>query len=657
MNINSRYKWKEMPANYYASYYNEKDFREGKRFVIIDTKTGFQYNYPIIEKRTDERGWEYAQRCIDGDLWNQEFMYWACSTSPDFSLYLGEEWMDDKMMEILVTTPQNPFIFRKQIPTYKLSQELCNKAFATNPEVYTSLPEQYLTPEMTDVYVTLPKASFYVIPERMRNAAIFRKLFTHLSKDDKVELIKGDRFGRKCDINYITKEIANEALEIDITVISRIPSEFITEEHSKKAVSVDGCYLQYVPEKFRTKDLCDKAFENNPAESIAFIPLLFHNLDMHRRVVDIKTVYVSRIPEEVLSDEIIRYAISKGGATLRWIPEKRRTEEICNYAFGISIASFPHIPTKFKTYDMCLKAVLFDPKLIKKVPVEVVNQQFVEALKLAKVIIPSEAVKYVKECLIVHERLEQEDLSINANDGKNSREILTEIQEIQGDFTTIPLANITGLFTSSTLTILLDSGIITIGDLFSQSTKSNFIGSLGKISLAQTDEILGTTKILRCKYLDEDPLIDEDDSLDMQTICYKFGFSIRVRNCLQSYFNWGESPKFFETMRNQEERDYVLRRIRNMGQVGIEEVINKTQIVFDYHDRHKSKETESSDIEKHQGISDSETSGTNDETLESLNEELLRLKEEMQRLTVRTDEILSKIQQKMMEQSKGGVLK
>ena len=656
MNENSRYKWKEMPSNYYASYYNEKDFREGKRFVIIDTKTGFQYNYPIIEKRKVERGWEYNQRVIDNDLWNQEFMYWACSTSPDFSLYLGEEWMDEKMMEILVTTPQNPDIFRsRKIPVYKLSQDLCNKAFATNPEVYTSLPEQYLTPEMTDVYVTLPNALFYKIPEKMRNAEIFVKLFTHLSKEEKVKLIKGNKYRIDYDVSYITKEIASEVLELDITVINRIPSEFITEEHSKKAVSVDGGYLQYVPEKFRTKDLCDKAFENNPSESIAFIPPQFHTLDMHKRVIDIKAVYVSRIPDEVLSDEIIRYAISKSAATLGCIPEERRTEEICNYAFNISHVSFSHIPTKYKTYDMCLKAALVKPKLIKKIPVEILNQQFVEALKLAKVIIPSDVVKYVKECLIVHERLEQEDLSIKANNGKTGEEMLAETQ---GNFTTIPLVNLTGFFTSNTLAILQNNGIITIGDLFVRSSKPNFIDSLGKINKNITNEILGAIKLLRCKYLDEDPLIEEDDSLDMETIRYKFGFSIRVWNALIRYgFNWKENLKFFETMRNQEERDYVLRRIRNMGPVGIEEVINKTQIVFDYHDRHKAKETESSDVEKHHEHSNTETASHTGETLESLNEELLRLREEMQRLTARTDEILSKIQQKMMEQSKGGVLK
>ena len=32
----SRYSWKQMPEDYNASYYNTKDDKDGKKFVIID---------------------------------------------------------------------------------------------------------------------------------------------------------------------------------------------------------------------------------------------------------------------------------------------------------------------------------------------------------------------------------------------------------------------------------------------------------------------------------------------------------------------------------------------------------------------------------------------------------------------------------------------
>ena len=48
---------------------------------------------------------------------------------------------------------------------------------------------------------------------------------------------------------------------------------------------------------------------------------------------------------------------------------------------------------------------------------------------------------------------------------------------------------------------------------------------------------------------------------------------------------------------------------------------------------------------------------TEDETIEALREELAEVRTEIQRLNARTDEILAKIQEKMVEKDKGGVLK
>ncbi len=648
----SRWKWGEMPDYYNANYYNEKDYAEGKTFVIIDTITGKEYIYPQIEKRKDENGNEYNQRVISSDLWNQEFMYWACSTSPDFAIYIGKDWMTPEMLEILVTTPQNPLIFSR-IPETKLNKELCQKAFATNPNVYTVLPDKYLTLEMTQFYVNLPNPSFYAIPKKMRTAEIFRKVYNNSTSQKRVELIKGNKYrGNSYDIDYITKEIADDVLQLDITTINKIPSKFVSEEHSKKAIEADGGYLEFVPVQYRTKDLCEKAFNNNPAGSIEFIPSQFHTLEMHEKVIDIKPIYVGRIPEDVLSDEIIYYAISKSAAALGGIPEERRTEEICAYATNISLSAFSHIPRKYRTYDICLKAVIFNPKLIKKVPVEILNQQFIDAVKSANVIIPNSAMGYVKECLSVHEKLGKEDLSAKTNAGKYNGE---SPEEIEGEFTKISLEDIPGFFTPNVITLLYNNGIITIGDLLAKATQSNFVFSLGNKSIV--NEILGAVNLLRCKYLDEDPLVEENDELDMDTISKKFGFTTRTANSLRrgGFNSEYTDRKFFELMRNTNMREELLFRLRNMGKNSVAEIINKTQIVLDYHDRHQKKQ-------------ESETSQTGnpklvvpnnegEETLESLNEELIRLRLEIQRLNDRTDVVLAKIQQKMKEQSKGGVLK
>ena len=147
--------------------------------------------------------------------------------------------------------------------------------------------------------------------------------------------------------------------------------------------------------------------------------------------------------------------------------------------------------------------------------------------------------------------------------------------------------------------------------------------------------------------------IDENDDVEMDDISEKMGFSVRTMNCLRRA---GFTPvKFFELMRQPGLRERELLKIRNMGDNGVAEIINKTQVVLDYHDRHKKEE--SSLDNPVSDVSNSTTSPESSENLESLNAELLRLREEMQNLTARTDAVLAKIQQKMMEQTKGGVLK
>ena len=83
-----------------------------------------------------------------------------------------------------------------------------------------------------------------------------------------------------------------------------------------------------------------------------------------------------------------------------------------------------------------------------------------------------------------------------------------------------------------------------------------------------------------------------------------------------------------------------LSRIRNLGAKGLQEILLKTSIVFEYYDRHKKKEENSKE----------------DETLESLKEELAQVRAEIERLNARIDEILAKIQEKTLTYKKGGSL-
>lgn len=293
---------------------------------------------------------------------------------------------------------------------------------------------------------------------------------------------------------------------------------------------------------------------------------------------------------------------------------------------------------------MCLKAVVNEPDLIRDVPLEILNQQFLNDLQLLKVEIPSSLNGYLQKCLNIHKSLESTELKITQN---CSQETINEEVHLNDEISQINLNSFEWLLTPPALNKLKLMGITTIGDLLMIGSSSKFLNRLDGDRHLKL-QILGAIRLLRCKYLDEDPLIDENDNIDISIISEKFGFSKRTRNCLgNARFNSKRTNnKFFKLMRNYEMREYLLSRESNIGPKVISEIIYKVQIVLDYHDRHQ-KNTKY----------DAETNLNDNLSLEDLNKELLRLKIEMQRLTERTDVVLEQIRQRMLEQSKGNVSK
>lgn len=637
MNENYRYQWKEMPSNYHASYFNYIDLDAGRNFVVIDTLTGKEYIIP--EKENKE------VLIIPHDLYNsQEFWYWAYSTSSDLGLYVTEEELTPKLLEILVLATKDGEIFEK-IPQHLLTQELYQKAVDKNPILYRKIPDQYKTPEMTLKYAEFPGASVFAIPDELLTVEIFRKIYNNKKGTDKIWCIRG-----KADRNpeFITKEMAEELIEISPgRAIRYIPQDFISYDYSKKAVEIDGVNLYYVPEQYRTREVSLIAFEKDPGDSIAYIPVQFQTVEMRKKAIDENPWCIRELPEEVITDELIYYALSKDGEVLYSVPIKKITPEMCLYAVNKSAEALHCVPKKYMTYDMCLNAVISMPSLIKNVPVKFLNSQFIADLQSANIQIPGYAISYVKKCLSAHRKLEQENLSVKLNGGETS-------EEIHGEFTKISIYDIPGFFSTDAIKVLRELEIYNVGDLFSKSSQPDFIINLGTKKVAS--EILSSIKLLKCKYLGEDPLIDETDELDIKEICSKFGFSTRITNSLvRAGFNYdGSKLKFFEVMRKPEIREEILRKAVKMGASSIDELVIKTQIVLDYHDKQAMKQFE---IISESTEQSHDTTKKEIDSLESLKDELVRLRLEIAKLSIRTDKVLEKIQRKMLEQSKGGVVK
>lgn len=613
----SRYSWKQMPEDYTSSYYNDKDYKDGKKFTIVDNRTGMEYTYPQIETRRNADGRVYDQRIIDSDLWNDEFMAWAVSTSKDFINYLGKDWLNPRVLNYIVEHFEFPEIFNSKL-RYVMTRDLWNKAFQRNKNVVRYVPKEYMTSEMINSLGELENLSLGNVKYEYLTPELFKKIYFNCDTGHKLNLLKPAPTYRTDRTNddttgvmaLMTQEVADDILEINIRTIWNIPHKFITKEIANKAMDTDPLLMQYIPAEYQTPEYQKKA-------------------------IDTKPEYLSLIDPSVVTDEMIYYALSKRGSVLGCVPKERRTAEVCEYAISSYGGALRNTPDNVKNAELCFKAVVKDPSIIKYVPVEFLTQEFVDSLNNAGVVISMRNREYVNECLTAHKKLEQQ---------LDFEEVVsaTPKLEVNPEYSSIMLESIAGLLTEASLKLLADHNISTVGDLLSFSDNSAFYGMVLSNPKATYKEIRGAIRLLKCKYLNIDPMITFEDTGDVYTDMRDFGkeigFSTRSENVL---CRGGISPKKLYELMGDPNRAYKLYHIRNAGNKAVQEILLKMTILTEFYDKKEKKEA----------------TATEDDTIEALNEELAQVRAEIQRLNARTDEILAKIQEKMLEKNKGGVLK
>lgn len=615
----SRYSWKQMPEDYHASYYNFKDDKDGKKFVIIDNRTGREYIYPKTDIRSP--GGRSYFLSIDSDLFNDEFIAWAISTSKDFVHCLEKERFKPNVLDYVVEHFEFPEIFKDRWGSYfrdVLTKDLWNKAFQRNKEVVRYIPKEYMTSEMINSLGELKNLSLGNVELEKLTPELFEKIYFNCDEEHKLNLLRPAppfRVERTNDdttgiIGLVTQEVTDDIIGINIRTICNIPHKFITKEMAEKAMDTDILLMQYIPAEYQTPEYQKKAIDEKPEN-------------------------LSLIDPSVVTDEIIYYALSKRGSVLRCVPKEKRTFKVCEYAISRYSGALRNTPDNVKNAELCFKAVVKDPSVIKYVPVEILTQEFADSLNDAGVIIPMGNREYVNECLTAHKKLEQQlDFEEFV--------LATPKLEINPEYASIRLESIEGLFTEESLKVLVKQNILTVGDLLSVSDNKAFYEMVLNNPKATYKEIRGAIRLLKCKYLDIDPMITFEDTgdayKDMKNLDQEIGFSTRAIKVL---YRGGISPKDLYELMHDSDRESQLYQFRNAGKKVVQEILLKMTILIDFYDKKEKKAS----------------TATEDETIKALNEELAQVRAEIQRLNERTDEILAKIQERMEEKNKGGVLK
>lgn len=375
--------------------------------------------------------------------------------------------------------------------------------------------------------------------------------------------------------------------------------------------------------------------------NLAKVPLKFQTFKVQRIAFDKGkgAGAFQHIPKEALSEEIILYAIKRG---------------------GVNNSIFYDIPDKFKTYEVYKNAVIHCPSIIKLVPLKFITEEFLKELEEANVYIPEYYMGYIKECIKANDKING---VIILNEKTTVETSKSSKNKLPDNIKYIDL-NTLNIIDSYVLKAFKTFGINNLGELFDASETLEFYLYCNKFFMSSSrdgdserrqqdknnSKLTNTIRLLRCKYLDEAPLIEiDDEQMDIIELFNLLALSTGTFHALvrSGIFSGITVKEYFKKIKCNDTINSLF-KVRGLGEKAISEIIEKTNIILDYYKRHNNEKVQDYNNEK---IQDEYNE------IEYLNTVLRRLREEIKTIDIQIDAIIEKIQEKTLNQSKGGAIK
>lgn len=234
------------------------------------------------------------------------------------------------------------------------------------------------------------------------------------------------------------------------------------------------------------------------------------------------------------------------------------------------------------------------------------------------------------------------------------------------EFKDISLSNLSVYFSTPAQTALKKFNVNTLQDLFTIYDNEKYIEYFGTYKMY--DEITNTIRLLRCKFLNETPIISIDDEpVEYEDILNLLGFSAMDKKAFglgdgyasykkmayDIFKNVKSTKDFFDTLlQNADDIKYGLNHSSGIGPKTIEEIEAKVNIILEKYnmpkinliDKPKKKGTSEKNIR-----ADSQNSkliSSKQDEIDDLNEllnELNTLQEETKRVNERVNILIEKV--------------
>ncbi|MBQ6323538.1 MAG: hypothetical protein IJI22_01760 [Bacilli bacterium] len=543
------------------------------------------------------------------------FKYADCIKGVRYTVF---DWATHKTYEfpeVIIKGDKEIFLIPQKLQNADFFEWLCE----TSPDGWRIVPQEFKKEKSSNEPV-----------DNIGNDDLIKQHYSKASLAKKKELIRNGHMRGLLKTEDL-KELINyhmllDRKRVDYDFWENISKDIVDEKTAKKMFSCNSEYIRYIPEEYLTDEMVKTALTEGK-KIIGTLPQVFltkENIEL-ALINDPKEVF--KLPEEI-RNKYLSFAVSLRGQLLANIPREQKTAELCRLAFSNNCLSFRYIPHEFKTIDMCIRALAINPRLIKYVPITFLNEEFLNTLEDLEINIDEKDKFYVKEALRINETLDIPTTEENDIDSYNVN--------VPPEIANIYIRDLYEFFSSNAQTMLEKAGIHKLGELLNLSERSDFARYFS--DKKAFGEVLGTVKILRCKFLGEDPLIDiNSEELEPLELYQKLGFSTRVINALRRTLYCTNAKTFFERITSSD-IESKLKGIRNLGSGGAKEVIIKTNIVIDYY---KNKDNVKTDDDTQKEI-------------QELNEELQELIAMRNRYDQLIKGTIEKIQEKLVNNSRGG---
>ena len=129
-------------------------------------------------------------------------------------------------------------------------------------------------------------------------------------------------------------------------------------------MSVDSGSFEYVPDEHKTYELCLAAAQHS-GSSVKNLPEEYYSEELCLAIVQHSSANFDTIPKNKLTEKVCLLAISHGsrygGTILSKIPHELITQEMCDKAIEKSIWSLEGVPEKFVTKEILMHVAAVAP--------------------------------------------------------------------------------------------------------------------------------------------------------------------------------------------------------------------------------------------------------------------------------------------------------